>query len=74
MPGTGGVLPTPFAYFQMAVETIANFIENILEEIGKDIPYAMPPRFAGPLKFHGLDLKNRSPIHHLRDFANLGRG
>ena len=69
VPGTGGVLPTPFAYFQMVAEAMASFIEKILEELGKDTPHAMPPRFACPLKSAGLDIKNRSPIHHLRDFA-----
>ncbi|MEO1639432.1 MAG: NAD(P)-binding protein [Pseudomonadota bacterium] len=68
-PGTGGVLPTPFAYFQMAVETIANFIEKILEELGKDVPHTAPPRFAAPLKAHGVAEKKPSPVHHLRDFA-----
>ena len=69
VPGTGGVLPTPFAYFQMAVEAITDYIEKILEELGKDVPHTLPPRFAGPLKAQKLVVKNRSPLHHLRDYA-----
>ncbi|MEM8536681.1 MAG: hypothetical protein AAGF56_02345, partial [Pseudomonadota bacterium] len=68
-PGTGGVLPTPFAYFQMVVETIASFVERILQELGKDTPHTLPPRFATILKSHGVAEKHTSPIHHLRDLA-----
>ncbi len=68
-PGTGGVLPTPFAYFQMAIETIVNFIEKILEELGKDVPHTLPPKFAGPMRAANLDMKKASPLHHLRDYA-----
>ncbi len=69
IPGTGGVLPTPFAYFQMATEALIGFIEKILEELEKDVPHTLPPRFEGPLKARGVALKNRSPLHHLRDYA-----
>lgn len=68
-PGTGGLLPTPFAYFQMAVEAITNMIEKILQELGHDIPHALPPRFGGPLRALGVAEKQASPLHHLREMA-----
>lgn len=69
VPGTGTVLPTPFAYFQMAIEAMVNFIEKILEELDKDVPHTLPPRFNGPFKARRLNIKNRSPLHHMRDYA-----
>lgn len=68
-PGTGGVLPTPFAYFQMVLETAVNFIEKILEEIKNDTPHVMPPRFHPTLHRKGLAVQKPSPLHHMRDFA-----
>ena len=69
IPGTGGVLPSPFAYFQMAVEAITGFLEKILGELENDAPHIVPPRFHGPLQAHGVSIKKPSPLHHLRDFA-----
>ncbi len=69
VPGTGGVVPSPFSYFLEALETIAKFLENVMEEAGTKSVHTMPPRFHPQLKTQKLDIKNTSPIHHLRDYA-----
>lgn len=69
-PGTGGLLPTPFAYFQMLVRSVADMVER-----GFD---GSPPQQAGhllPDRFHigfnrlGLPLTAASPFHHLDALA-----
>ncbi|MGL5011451.1 MAG: NAD(P)-binding protein, partial [Paracoccaceae bacterium] len=38
IPGSGGLLPTPFAYFQMLVEAIARFVETHLPATSHTLP------------------------------------
>ncbi|WP_106746079.1 NAD(P)-binding protein [Yoonia maritima] len=69
-PGTGGVLPTPFSYFQELLESVVNFIEKILEEIEKGKSYVTPDRFNPALKRKGMTTQQRSPLHQMRDYAH----
>ena len=70
VPGTGTVVPTPFAYFQEVAEFIASLMKQILDEVGHDQLHALPPRFQPALLAKGVELKQESPLHHLTDFAN----
>ena len=69
LPGTGSVIPSPFAYFQEVAEFIASLLKGILGEVGANQLHALPPRFLPALKSKGLDIKKASPLHHLADFA-----
>lgn len=69
VPGTGGVLPTPFGYFQMLLEAAVDFVEKTLEEIENDTAYVTPARFHPALLRKGLHIKKPSPLHQMRDFA-----
>jgi uncharacterized protein with NAD-binding domain and iron-sulfur cluster len=69
VPGTGGLLPTPFAYFQMLVETIADMIERGLAGEGPAEGRDLPDRFQPQFQRAGLAVTAPSPFHHLRDFA-----
>ena len=68
-PGTGTVVPTPFAYFQEVAEFVASLMKGILDEVGHDQLHALPPRFHPALKAKGVELKQESPLHHMVDFA-----
>ncbi|WP_120499143.1 NAD(P)-binding protein [Roseovarius sp. EL26] len=66
VPGTGGVLPTPFAYFQMVIETIIKLLENSVESLpGHHVPSEFHSRF----KAKKLPLSAPSPLHHLHNFV-----
>ncbi|WP_373634996.1 NAD(P)-binding protein [Yoonia sp. SS1-5] len=68
-PGSGGVLPTPYAYFQEVLKFIASLLDNMLDEVDLTADHALPPRFHVPFKSLGLPIKKRSPVHHMRDYA-----
>ena len=69
-PGSGGLLPTPFAYFQMLARTIADMIER-----GLAGPAPAPNGHTLPDSFHqgftrlGLPVAAHSPFHHLAALA-----
>lgn len=70
MPGTGGLLPTPFAYFQMLVRTIADIIDRGLAgPVPEANGHTLPDRFHSGFNRLGLSLTARSPFHHLHALA-----
>jgi uncharacterized protein with NAD-binding domain and iron-sulfur cluster len=69
-PGTGGLLPTPFAYFQMLVETVADFISRGLAGPAPQATgHTLPTRFHAGFERLGLPVTGQSPFHHLQAFA-----
>lgn len=68
-PGTGGLLPTPFAYFQMLVETVADFIERELAGPAPNGGHNLPVQFHASFARRGLSLNATSPFHHLGAYA-----
>lgn len=68
-PGTGGVIPSPFAYFQEVTEFIAALLKQIMDEVGHDRVHALPPRFHAAVTSKGLIANQPSPLHHLANFA-----
>jgi uncharacterized protein with NAD-binding domain and iron-sulfur cluster len=65
-PGTGGLLPTPFAYFQMLVRTIADMIERGLAGPAPESNgHILPDRFHSGFNNLGLPTSATSPFHHL---------
>jgi len=64
----GGVLPTPFAYFKMLLETI----EQLLGRPGglaDDATHSLPPQFHAACQRKALPISAPSPLHHLQNFA-----
>lgn len=57
IPGTGGVLPTPFAYFKLVLE----FLVSQFEKVENKLP--LPPPAAD-------DAGYRSPLHHVLAYAS----
>jgi uncharacterized protein with NAD-binding domain and iron-sulfur cluster len=69
-PGTGGLLPTPFAYFQMLARTIADMIERGLAGPVPDANgHILPERFHPGFARLGLPVAATSPFHHLHALA-----
>ena len=56
VPGTGGVLPTPFAYFKMVLE----FLTLQFEKVDSRLPLPSPAAH---------DAAYRSPLHHVLTYA-----
>ncbi|SLN64405.1 Acetoacetate decarboxylase (ADC) [Roseovarius albus] len=65
-PGSGGVLPTPFAYFQMAIETIIKLLQNEFEGYST---HHVHTRFHPEFKAKKLPLSAPTPLHHLHNFT-----
>lgn len=68
-PGTGGLLPTPYAYFQMLVRTIADLVERGLAGPAPHAGHLLPHRFHIAFNHLGLPTEATSPFHHLHAFA-----
>jgi uncharacterized protein with NAD-binding domain and iron-sulfur cluster len=69
-PGTGGLLPTPFAYFQMLVRAVADMIERGLAgPVPAANSHRLSDRFHAGLNGLGLPLTTRSPFHALADLT-----
>lgn len=68
-PGTGGVLPTPFALFQMLLEFLVRQIENGLYRVENDAVFEMPAHFHQGMVRQGLDIRARTPLHLLLAYA-----
>ena len=69
-PGSGGLLPTPFAYFQMLVRTVADMIERGLAGPVPDAKgHTLPERFHAGFARLGLPVTAASPFHHLHALA-----
>ena len=65
-PGTGGLLPTPFAYFQMLVRTVADMIDRGLDgTAAPQAAHSLPDRFHISFNSLGLSTVAASPFHHL---------
>lgn len=65
-PGTGGLLPTPFAYFQMLVRTVADMIDRGLDgTAAPQAAHSLPDRFHIGFNSLGLSTVAASPFHHL---------
>lgn len=70
LPGSGGLLPTPFAYFQMLVRTIADMIERGLAgPAPTPDSHQLPTGLRTGLSTLGLPAVAVSPFHHLRALA-----
>ncbi|MBL9050158.1 MAG: NAD(P)-binding protein [Tabrizicola sp.] len=69
-PGTGGLLPTPFAYFQMLVRMIADMIERGLAGPAPEAKsHALPNSLQAGISKLGLPTSASSPFHHLSALA-----
>lgn len=69
-PGTGGLLPTPFAYFQMLVSTVVDMIDRGLAgEAPAPTSHTLPDRFHTGFNRLGLSVTAASPFHHLKALA-----
>jgi uncharacterized protein with NAD-binding domain and iron-sulfur cluster len=68
-PGTGGLLPTPYAYFQMLVEAIADFIARDLAGPAPKAGHTLPTQFHASFAAKGLATSAPSPFHHLAAYA-----
>jgi uncharacterized protein with NAD-binding domain and iron-sulfur cluster len=68
-PGTGGLLPTPFAYFQMLVEAVADFIARDLAGPAPKAGHTLPTQFHASFAAKGLATSAPSPFHHLAAYA-----
>jgi uncharacterized protein with NAD-binding domain and iron-sulfur cluster len=67
-PGTGGLMPTPFAYFQMLVRAIADMVERGLAGPAPT-SHTLPDRFHSAFNRQGLPVTAASPFHHLSALA-----
>lgn len=69
-PGTGGLTPTPFAYFQMLVRSVVDMIDRGLAgPVPAATAHRLPDRFHYGFNRLGLSLTAASPFHHLRTLA-----
>lgn len=69
-PGTGGLVPSPFAYFQMLVRTVADMVERGLAGTAPDATaHRLPDRFHSSFNRLGLPVTATSPFHHLDALA-----
>lgn len=66
-PGTGGVLPTPFAYAQMLLDAVARWMDNVA--VPEATAQQVPPIFQSAFRRAGLPREAASPVHHLRAYA-----
>lgn len=64
-PGSGGVVPTPWAYFQMLVRTLERLLDGLLG----DASHTLPDRFQAEFRSKALPLTAPSPIHHLHNYT-----
>ena len=69
IPGTGGVLPSPFEYFQELLEAVVNFTEKVMAETENNDLHTMPDRFHPALRRKGLAVQDESPLHHMLEFT-----
>ena len=69
VPGTGGVLPTPFAYFQMVIEFVEYAMGKVFEHVDHKEQHTLPDKFHNAMNLAGLSHTAPSPVHHLRAYA-----
>ncbi len=66
--GTDRMLPTPFAYFQMAVEAVTKFFDRGM--VGRiEGPHVLPQQFHTGLHRLAVPVSAPTPFHALRDLA-----
>lgn len=71
LPGTGGILPTPFAYFRMLLRTVADMIDRGLAgPVPPANAHILPDSFHSAFNELRLSLAATSPFHHLSALAN----
>lgn len=68
-PGSGGVMPTPFAYFQMLLEFIEKVLGDGLSGLLGDVSHTLPAHFHPAFKAKSLPVTAPSPVHHLHNYA-----
>ena len=66
VPGKGGLLPTPFAFFQMALEAIEGWLNPRLTSTD----HTLPDHFHKIFARRGLSHTAPSPVHHLRAYVD----
>lgn len=70
LPGSGDVLPTPFAYFQMLAEFLVKLVEDGVYEIEQAADHLLPEPFHAGFALQSLPAKDRTPLHLLSAYAN----
>ena len=69
-PGTGTLLPTPFAFFQMLIGTVVDLIDRGLAGPAPvSGAHTLPDRFHSGFNRLGLSVTAASPFHHLKALA-----
>jgi uncharacterized protein with NAD-binding domain and iron-sulfur cluster len=62
LPGTGGVMPTPFAFFKMLVGALSSLL-------GGTEKHPLPPRFRTAFQQRNIPTSAATPIQHLNSLA-----
>lgn len=68
-PGTGHVLPTPFAFFQMLLELIAKILGDGISELSDKSTQTVPDQFQKIFEARGLPVSAPSQVHHLHNYS-----
>ena len=68
-PGKGGLLPSPFAYAQMLLETIENWMREPGGWSEAGAAHRLPEEFHAGVLRKGVVVEAPTPIHHLRNYA-----
>ena len=68
-PGEGGVLPSPFAYAQMLLETIETCMKDLGGWFETSTAHRLPDAFHGAFARAGLPVEAETPVHHLHRYA-----
>ena len=73
VPGTGDVIPTPLAYFEMFVEFIVQQLGNLMDANsaagGSHSTATVPDRFLRHLSSRGVSTSADSHLHHALDYV-----
>lgn len=68
-PGSGKVVPSPFALFQEFMEFVLAELEKILDEADHKGHHPLPARFHLPLAARFVGTRHRTPLHALRHYS-----
>lgn len=74
IPGTGGLLPTPFAYAQMLLETVEHWLAQVGGGLLEAEAHRLPDHLHALQKKAGLPVDAPSPVHHLGAYARKMHG
>jgi len=68
-PGSGKMVPSPFAFFQECMEFVLGELEKILDEVNHNGHHPLPARFQAPLAARRVGPRHRTPLHALRHYS-----